>query len=358
MLNKIYYGLDHAAHYMFSVMYCNRSYKHYKKMYKRNGIKIARLTSKEKSEIKKKWHFSWEGTPNYATYRLYKSITGEFSADICPENLFRTVLEPKLINKKIRDAWDDKNYFEKFLPDIPFPEVLARNIHGKLYDSKYNPIGFATALDKIKNNFPVIIKPSIDSGLSRGVKKIDNVDNIKNIISQYTDNYIIQKVIVPCAEFSKLSINSVPIIRMITLFVDDEPVFVSGSLRTNTCEAAVADNFIDKEGKGMLVIGIDETGKLGKKGVYSGGLTIDKMPNGFEFGGLEIPKFDELVNIVLEAHKQMPMFKSIGWDVTLDENYNPIVMEYNLKGMGIYYYQLVNGPLFGKYTDEIIKKYL
>lgn len=74
-----------------------------------------------------------------------------------------------------------------------------------------------------------------------------------------------------------------------------------------------------------------------------------------KIGGTVIPKFKDAVEIVLEAHAQIPKLKAIGWDVTISENYKPVIMEYNLKGMGIYYYQLANGPLFGEYTEKIIQ---
>lgn len=360
MLSKLYYKFEYIAHYWFSCLFCYKSFKHYKHMYQKNGIKIQSLTRKEKQEIKRRWLKKKGLAPKglYHTHKLYKSITNKFDVNVCPELLFRTKIEPKLINKKIRDAWDDKNLFEKVLPGAPFPKALVRNIYGIFYDETYNPIDFDTAVEIIKENLPVIIKPSIASGVARGIEKISSAEVLEKSILEHKDNFIIQKLIQPCEEFKKVSINAVPIIRVITFLIDGEAKYGSASLRTNTLDNAVADNFTTPEGLGMLIIGVDENGALKKTGVYSGGITVEKLPNDFEFYGMEIPKFEEIKEFVLNAQKKMPMFKTIGWDVTLDKDYNPIVMEYNLKGMGIYYYQLVNGPLFGEHTDKIIEKYL
>lgn len=206
----------------------------------------------------------------------------------------------------------------------------------------------------MKNNLPVIIKPSRESGLGRNVSKIVASDNIESTLKKYGKDYVIQKTIKLCPELKKISPNSVCVMRIITVIIDEKPVVCSACLRLNTEENAVADNQITEDGKGMLVIGITRNGTLKKQGVFSCGERISKLPNGTEFFGIKIPKYDEALNIVMKAHLQMPMFKAVGWDITIDEGYKPIVIEYNLKGMGIYYYQLVNGPLFGEHTNNII----
>ena len=51
-------------------------------------------------------------------------------------------------------------------------------------------------------------------------------------------------------------------------------------------------------------------------------------------------------------------FKIISWDIGIDEEGDPVLMEVNLTMSGIFYNQLVDGPLFGgkTTTKEILKK--
>ena len=225
---------------------------------------------------------------------------------------------------------------------------------GGITGDEFNPITFEEAITIVKNDFPVIIKPSRDSGLGRNISKIVTSDNIEATLRKYDKDYVIQKTIELCPELKTISPNSVCVMRIITAIIDEKPVVLSACLRLNTEDDAVADNQITEDGKGMLVIGITREGTLKKQGVYSCGQQISKLLNGTEFFGIKIPKYEEVLNMVMKAHLQMPMFKAVGWDITIDEDYKPIVIEYNLKGMGIYYYQLVNGPLFGKYTNSIL----
>ena len=52
-------------------------------------------------------------------------------------------------------------------------------------------------------------------------------------------------------------------------------------------------------------------------------------------------------------HPIVPVFKIISWDIGIDYNDMPILVEYNT------FYQSVNmqeftGPIFGEYVDEIL----
>ena len=351
-LMNLYNKLDEFAHYIFRVNYVKKSVKHYKKMYSMNGIKIKKLSREQRQAVREFWKI--RGKMDYSTHQLYYSVTGIFDERICSEMIYRTKIDPMLNDRRMNFAWDDKNFFDRFLPEVEFPYTIVRNIHGTFMNHEYEPLSQKAAHDLICENLPLIIKPSISSGLSRGILLLDNADAVAEIMNNFKSNYIVQRLIRQCDEFKQFSPRSVNIMRLITVIINGEPQFMSGNLRANT-ENAIADNRITKDGRGMVVIGIDSDGKLKRTGYYSCGERIQQLPNGLVFEGIEIPAYKEACQLVLNAHKKMPMFRAIGWDVTIDENYKPIVMEYNLKGMGIYYYQLANGPLFGEHTDEVVR---
>lgn len=347
---QLYNKFDRFAHYIFSFRFSKRSSKHYYKLYKRNGIEIKKLTSAQKKSIRKLW-----GVHDYSTHILYYSITGEFNERICSELVFRTKIEPYFNDKRVNYAWDDKCFFDVFQPELPFPYTLIRNVRGMYFDHDYKAFDLDEAIKIVSQNLPVIIKPSIVSGSSRGIYKIEKVQEVEQILKHYHRDFVVQRIITPCKVFKLLSPKAVCIMRIITLIMDNKSVLLSSTLRINTSDA-IADGYITKDGRGMLAIGINEDGTLKDSGIHSCGERISKLPNGIEFAGKKIPNYDMACKMVTNAHMRMPMFRIVGWDVTIDENLNPIIMEYNLKGMGIYYYQLVNGPLFGDITEKVIKE--
>lgn len=324
--------------------------RHYFSLLKKHGIEKRKLTSEQKKSITNIWG---KGC-GYATHILAYSVTGEFNPYIVPEKLFRTKIELMLNNQSYKYAWADKAYFNLHFSKDLFPETIVCNINGIYYDSDYKVLSEDEAIKRILENEEYIIKPSLDSGVGKGIELYKNADNIKDILKNHNKNFLVQKVFKQHNTISEFNPSSVNVVRYISLFINGEVYPVMAALRCGA-EGAFNDNSISSDGLGMFVIGIDENGRLKDKAFHSCGKSISKCPNGTEFKGKEIPGFDKMQALIKELHSKLAYFGFIGWDFIIDKSGNPKIMEYNLKGPGVLYYQYANGPLFGKYTDDIIK---
>ena len=153
------------------------------------------------------------------------------------------------------------------------------------------------------------------------------------------------------SEFNPSSVN---VVRYISIFINGKVVPIMAALR---CGAAGSfnDNSITADGLGMFVVGIDDNGVLKDRAYHSCGKQIERCPNGTEFAGKTIPGFEKMKDIIVDLHSKMAHFGFISWDFVIDTEGNPKVMEYNIKGPGVLYYQYANGPLLGDYTGEVIK---
>ena len=154
-------------------------------------------------------------------------------------------------------------------------------------------------------------------------------------------------------QLARLNESSVNVCRIATVFLDGEVFLITAAMRIGAV-GAFTDNSITEDGKGMIVVGIDENGRLRDTGVHSCGLTVHETPGGISFHGEEIPRFNEIVEIAKKAHSRFPRIKFIAWDFCVDANNDIICMEYNARGPGVLYYQYVNGSLFGSYADRIL----
>lgn len=52
----------------------------------------------------------------------------------------------------------------------------------------------------------------------------------------------------------------------------------------------------------------------------------------------------------------MPLFRLISWDIAIDENDSPVLIEANLFVGELEFHQLNNGPIFGEETEDILKE--
>jgi hypothetical protein len=68
-----------------------------------------------------------------------------------------------------------------------------------------------------------------------------------------------------------------------------------------------------------------------------------------------VPGYNSAVEIVKKAHLKLGQFRFVSWDIAIDPNETPILIEYNLFYQGINLQQLSNGPLFGEMTDEVLE---
>ena len=48
-------------------------------------------------------------------------------------------------------------------------------------------------------------------------------------------------------------------------------------------------------------------------------------------------------------------FDIVGWDFTVADDERVVCIEYNIKRPGTVFYQNVNGPFFGEYTEQALE---
>lgn len=325
-------------------------HKHYrdrKAMYKKAGIELKRLSSEQKKQVDNLWK-----NANYHTHELVYSVTGEFDPKIVPEKYIRQKMELKLIDQMGKNTWSDKNVFDMFLNSDYLPVTLVRNICGELYDNKYRSITASMAVEIMRNEGRVFYKPSIDNGSGKDVAILD--DFSVEMFKRLGENWVAQRVIDVCDEFRKLNPTAVSIMRLITFYVNGQVHMTSASMRVGVA-GSIKDYTSTKDGIGSIIIGIEDDGTLKNTGYYPNGKKTEKVESGFVFGGMKIPAFHEAVRLVKEEALKLPHARFINWDVTIDKENKPLIIEYNIKGPGVLYYQYTNGSIFGNQFDEIYR---
>lgn len=310
------------------------------------GYEMRKLSPEQKKQVREYWEIPKGEEIDYRTHEIMLSIKDDFDPRYLPEYTFRRYIDPFLSDRRMTWGWDDKNYFDRYLPEVPFPYTYVRNINGYFLNHNYEPISKEEAKKIVAENLPVIIKPTIFSGSGKEIELIESLEEIEEKFDGHIKDYIVQRLVVQCDELKKMSLRCVNIMRIVTAIVEGKPKYMTAVLRCNQSDV-IADNIDAENSDGTLFVGITEDGKLNDTGYHVNNRKIKKLISGFEFGGLQIPSYKDAIDVALKAHAQMPMFGVLGWDITIDENNKPLVMEYNLKGIGVYYYQLANGPFFG-----------
>jgi hypothetical protein len=115
-------------------------------------------------------------------------------------------------------------------------------------------------------------------------------------------------------------------------------------------------SFTDNCATGGIACGVDSNGELKEYGYLNDGTVRKETDNGVQLGNITVPSYKTVIEQVKKMHLLIPYFRIVSWDLGIDNTGTPLLIEYNTYHQDITIHQLANGPLFGKFTDEILSQ--
>lgn len=312
------------------------------------------LTEHQLSELRETWSDIWDtGLVDPLWAQVYSEKTGVFSPEYVGSDIHYYNVEWSKIDFDYLRAFLDKNYMDVLLPCVKHPVTLIRKIHGMYLDADFTPIGKEHAVDFLYTKLDpgIVVKISRASSGGRGVRFL-GVGSTKEDISEALDvdpDIAVQLVMRQHPLMAKMNESSVNTIRIICIMLDGESIPLSAVVRIGNSGSKV-DNF----SSGGVGCGVLPDGHLRDCGYTQKGERYDVHPNGFKFSDGFVPNFDKALEAVKRCHMRVPMFGVASWDIAIDEEGDPVLIEYNVGGAGIDIHQYNNGPLYGKYRERII----
>ena len=244
-------------------------------------------------------------------------------------------------------------------PDVNRPQTIIKNVNGFYYDDK-KTISKEEAIDRCSNIKEAVIKPSLLGTWGKGVQLFHVVNgfipemnmSVSDLFTYYKKSFIIQNKLIQHPDLSRLNPTSVNTIRVLSYRRNSEVIILYAVIRIGR-----KDKVVDNETAGGVKADIDLlTGRI--KGPAFGSPTEKNMPktdSGVELDNYLIPSFPEVLEFVKDLHLRLPYFRLIGWDISVDSNGKPVMIEWNRSAE---LSQVAHGPAFGDYTEEILAEAL
>jgi len=287
-------------------------------------------------------------------HEYFFSRNGFFSEKYIPTSVYHSEIVFKLNYHDFRLAYVDKGLYDTYFYDVNRPKTIIKNINGYYYNDKKN-ISEKEALDRCMNLSSAVIKPSLEGMWGRGVMVFSSQngitshgDTIKQIFSKYKHSFIIQEKVLQHKEMMRLNPSSLNTLRIMT-YRDMNQVHVLYAV----VRIGRTGQSVDNETAGGINADVDlKTGKI-RECAYGTPkekkiLTTDV---GTVLDGFHIPSFHETLSLAKDLHPRLPYFNLIGWDFGIEENGQPILIEWN-RAPDLS--QTAHGPAFGEMTDEIL----
>lgn len=312
------------------------------------------LTSQQKREIKD--YFAQFGFNRIKTHWhcFYGGFCNQYSKKYIPQDFFFSHLEVAL-NNQYYIALQDKNLLQNVLKDIEQPKTVVGKINGMfLIDNQI--VTKNEAIDACLKSGKIIVKPTIDTYGGLGVAKLDlsiedsdsGYTKLNKLFDSYGTDFIVQEIVDQSDTMKALNATSLNTIRISTYLRNDEVVILFSIVRFGAKGA-----YVDNISQGGFYCIINDDGSLHDRAFNTFKKTIRKTDDGAILKDFSIPNYVNVKEMVQTIHRRVPYFRMISWDVALDTNDLPLLIEFNAFGQSIDF-QSVCGPLFGEYTDEVL----
>lgn len=315
------------------------------------------LTESEKKAVDEKWSKITGGgyKLSYKELEVFKHFNG-FDSRYLSHNLYLPLVSRRLNNYHYTKFFEDKGLLGHLSTSITFPYCIIRCVNGEYYDNSFRQISKDKAKEYLGNHKgKIVFKIARESSGGHGVRMIDTAfdkdakQRVFQLMDTFGTDYVVQEAICQHETMAKFNRTSVNTLRINTLYLNGKISLCGTVLRIGK-----DGSFVDNMSSGGMGIGVDGTGHLNEYGYDYGCNQLYEM-NGVRFAGEKIDFVPDIVDHILKAHeKDFSFCKFIGWDVCINQDGKPIVIEINASQPGIFGEQLNFGPIFGDRTEEVI----
>lgn len=311
------------------------------------------LTKEQKKEVVEYYKRLTGKKVSTLDHEYFYSRTGIYAKDYIPMGFFQAELVGRLNRMNHYNSYSDKNLDDVLLPNVKHPHYYLKNINGYYY-FEGKPVSREEAIELCKNLGDVIIKPSKEykgTGVNaicikNGMTNL-NGKSIGDVFKQYKKDFLIQEVVRQHDLIRALNPTSVNTLRMATYRSGMEILLVYAVIRIGR-----SGQVIDNQSAGGISAKINVDGTLGKYAFgKAGDDMLEKTDTGIVLEGYQIPSYNKAVEKVKELHYSLPLFDLIGWDISINEEGEPILIEWNGRPGPS---QTACGTGYGELTERII----
>lgn len=319
-------------------------------------LKVHRKLTKEQKKEVQDFYVPLIGKKiDVHCHEYFYSRTGVFNKEYVPVNFYHCEIVPRANVRYVGSVLNDKNMCDMLFPGENVVHTILKNMNGYYY-YEGRPVSEEEAVSLCKNLEEVMIKPSLKSkgkGISLFSAK-DGVTNIENktigqLFKEYEKDFLIQVWVRQHKDMAALNPSSVNTLRILSYRSGMEVLIIYCVVRIGR-----SGQVIDNQSAGGMSTTLTEDGKLGKY-AFGGYLedNIEKTDTGIVLDGYQVPSFDKAIAMVKRLHLQLPFLDIVGWDVAIQEDGEPVLIEFNVNP-GLSESAFKSG--MGKYTERIIRE--
>lgn len=315
-----------------------REAKHFLKMYEADHGKtdpklIARCDAYAKEILGSRIYAPW--------LYVYAALAGEFKEGWIPDNYYEQHVVPYIQGEygkiSLLKPLSQSLFHSHMFPDIGY------YLNGLFFGRDFEVIPESQVEAYLFSQSDKIVYKTDENGFQGFGVSFYRRENFNLRIFREKGNGVFQLYIRQHAFFNEIMPDSVATLRMTTV------VDRSGEITVRACGLRVArasEQMVTCDTELGVVVDI-ETGELASDvfGYYYNRMKAHP-DTGFVFGGKVLPAYQKCVDAIIQLHRVVPHVRCIGWDLTVDENEEVKIMEWNGYHNDLVFLEAMQGPCF------------
>ena len=309
---------------------------------------LPELSAAEKKEISDYWMEHLGIQIPFEWHQLHYAKTGIKDPAFIPSPVYEYNIRPHLNHPNFAIVYSNKAYLKRFIPNAEIARSVVANVNGHFLNEDLKMISKSEAQKIINSYDSLVTKPALFSHHGEGVRLLKAPFDLREINAYYRNNYVIQ---IPVKQHELLSSlgSTVNTLRVVSVLLNGKPHVTCSYIKIGE-----DGQFANNVGENRFYIGVDEGGKLADYCTDGNYNKFNAIPNGFSFAGLTLPGYGDMIRCAERAHEDLSFFGLVGFDMLIDSEGKPVIIEANLKQPGMDR-QVAAGPYFGKYTVEVLE---
>ncbi len=326
-----------------------RRIKQFKKMSKKDSLSREQIV--QIKEFYKPYY-----KPSMVFHRYFTEKRGEFCVNYLPQDIYVSFVDPYMNDIVAAKHMDNKCYYEQLFYKAEQPYIVIKKVNNILLNHDGKVVDYDEAMKLLAaEEDDLFVKEAQGTAGGSGVvcveKSEKQAEDVMKTLKKVKTDVVVQRRIKQHKNLAVLNESSVNSLRIYSVLGSDGKATVYSPVLRMGVGAKRVDNYA----AGGVSVGITEDGKLKKYAFNKKGERFEKHPvSGIVFENYEIPCYTEAVKMVQETHPTVAHFRSVSWDIAIDENGKAVLIEANFCRGGIDLLQLCNGPLFGDDTKKIL----
>lgn len=281
------------------------------------------------------------GSDRFAPWlRTNVAWAGEFKEGWIPNNFYRRIVLPA-VQGRVQQLASFKTLARRLMMTDLMPDV-AYLVDGNWLDLEGRSIEPRHVAELVYRDGPRVVAKADASAQGRGVTVFkQGRDDILQLTG--SGDFVIQRFVAQTSFFDRFNPANVATLRITTVKVGTGPA----EGRAAYLRLGRSDSETIFAASNIRVPIVDDRGSLAEIGVSPEWERLESHPDtGEAFAGAVIPAFDEARAACEGLHDRLPHVTVIGWDVAIDTEGRPQVLEWNCFHPGIVFSEMSTGPSF------------